>query len=88
MAKMTAKERKQAEDLEKVLAQNLDEVQAALKADAEECEKSIADSEAAAIKSIAESGSGDQRMGTRRAIYALREAGGHRISDAVHGRKE
>ncbi len=76
--KMTAKERKQAEDLQKVLQQALDDCRAALKADDEECAKAATDTEAAAIKAVADHGTGDLHQQIARGVLAIREMGGRR----------
>jgi prephenate dehydratase len=81
---MTKEERTQVETdlatLRRAVAQCEKEL-----AEDDECMKAAsAESAGAAVKAIADGGTGDKREQARRGILAIREAGGTRISDVVY----
>ena len=85
--KMSKAERQQVETDLATLRRAVAQCEKELAEDDEADKAAAAQSDAAAVKAIANGGSGDKRMGTARGVLAIRERGGNRISDAVHNER-
>jgi hypothetical protein len=87
MAKMTKAERIECEKNLAVCRSAVATFEKMLADDDAADKAAEAASESAAIKAIADGGSGDKHAAIGRGILAIRERGGNRIADAVHGKK-
>jgi hypothetical protein len=88
MAKqMSASERGSWERDLKTLRAAVSQCEQVLEADDQAAKTVAAESDAAIVKTIVAGGTGDARTATARGVFAIREQGGHRISDAVHAER-
>jgi hypothetical protein len=85
MAKLSKAERQAWEKDLATLRAAVAQCEQVLKADDEAAKAVAAEGDAAVVKKIVDGGTGDARTATTRGVFAIREQGGHRISDAVYG---
>lgn len=83
-AKMTTAERAEWQKDLTTLRAAVSQCEKVLAADDEAAKAVEAEGEAAAVKAVADGGTGDKREQSRRGILAIRESGGTRISDVVY----
>ena len=81
--KMTKEEREEVEKDLATLRRAVAQCEQALKDDDEAAKAVAAESHTAAVKAIADGGTGDKREQARRGFLAIRKTGGTRISDVV-----
>jgi len=85
MAKLSKAERQAWEKDLATLRAAVSQCEQVLKADDEAAKAAEAESDVATVRKIVDGGTGDARTATARGVFAIREQGGNRISDAVYG---